>query len=268
MNKRATLQATLFVIFTLVLVISVIFIFVSSYSKSNSKINSFDVYDKLYSEETNIKYFLKQIAEVSLIEAYKEVVDKGEYIAEPVKIDKSGNYFFERLNSNLNKIIEKEFNKTFRKNINLMEFNDKDENYMNNLKEVVNSGDYRVLFKDNKIFVFIDNLTLENSEKGVDVLYKPLINASADLSNLGLNNFNEIYNFKEKCAFKENFEDKKNCYLKNSDSLGEFNVSVDVLSDNPDIQRILVSLESKKDFLIISNNRGNFKKIYIKFIPN
>jgi len=56
--------------------------------------------------------------------------------------------------------------------------------------------------------------------------------------------------------------------LKNSDSLGEFNVSVDVLSDNPDIQRILVSLESKKDFLIISNNRGNFKKIYIKFIPN
>ncbi len=258
-GKKASLRLMLFLVLTLVLAISTIFMFLTNFGKSEPKIYTPLVYNDVYYQENELHFYLNQIAETSFFEIYDEIIKNDYYISE--LIYNPDNYVnFENLNINLNNLLEKNFREKFEEKFKNIDFEKK---HLNKLKNKIISGNYSLIFNDEVLAVSLINLNLENSMEGIEIFYKPEINIKINLTRKKLHSFQEIYEFKEKCVSISNLTEKKDCYEDYIYNLENFNIGVIKEVDFSDKEYLLIKFTTKNDFLI----NGEFKHMVFSFIP-
>jgi hypothetical protein len=256
-GKKGDLRLMLFLILTLAIAISTIFLFLTNWEKSVIKVYSSDISEEIYYYERETFFYLEQLAYLSLFKTYQELFEEDYYIVKPIY--NSDNYVsFGNFNPNLNNIKKRIFKNNFEKNFNEIDF---EKEYLNNLKKQINLENYSIYIEEDFFIINFKNITFNQSLDNVDILYNPEINISVNLDEL--KNFKDIYEFKEKCIDIFNLENRKNCYENNKIILDDFYLNVSSKIDDFDEEYILIELETKNNFLI--NNK--LKKISFSFIP-
>ncbi|MCF7910135.1 hypothetical protein K9L16_00490 [Candidatus Pacearchaeota archaeon] len=261
MNKKADLPTLVFVLMTLAVSITILFGFLSNSSKISGQIIDVKLIDTLDVKESIIKNNFETSFERALAQTYKEIIENQEYISAPVKINSEGYYEFKELDEGLDKKFLDLLKINFRQDYINCFFN---ENYLQNLKHVIFKNNNFSLEKKQEVFYLkLDKFNFSLNTRNYNITYFPELSFEKSLNEIGLHGFDEIYNYKQKCSNLESVSSRRICYQSNDGDVDKyFNVKISELSNSAG-KYILISLESKREFLI----NGKFEKIKIEFIP-
>lgn len=260
MNKQAILSGGIFVILVFLSFSSVIFIFLTHSNSANSEIIDIRKYEFVYSEKSQIDFYLKQIQEQILYQIYEEIINNDKYILEPIITNSNSEVFFE----NYNLEWKKEFEKKYReKLIDYFSNLETKKSFFKNLKLKILDNNFETEFNKNCLILKINKINLNYKSDELEINYFPEIKIKTNITEKGLADFREIYEFKEKCVNFENINEQKKCYENNKNILNNFDLILEEKIDSLNKKYLLIKLKSKKEFYF--NNE--FKKIEFSFIP-
>ena len=291
--KKADISVTLLVFMTLALVGASLFVFITS-GKIDKRISDAKFLESTYAIEDKADFYLADAFESAIVEAYKNIVEEQAFVgsgcsALPEKTEGIEKEFC-RVDSNTNAIFKEKITGYFKENIKSLEFPES-EDVLNGLKNNIEQNKFSVEFdgknaaldvKEISInFTFIKKRTKKilwiiPAGKEITILigvnYEPNIMIETELIDLGLADFEAIYQKSAECrdasslnscddAGKEKVVDAfKTCI---GEKLADFAVGAEarcnVLGNDA---YYLTTLASKKEFLI----GKNFETISIKFL--
>ena len=229
-NKRGDLAITALVLMTLVICVLASFSFIQ-----NSKGVKESVYSASLSEgvKTNIqinRFYMRDAGEKAFVKTYKEFVETGEYIKNPITTI-SGIEF-----SDLQEDINGRFKQKF------------SENFLEEIKGYPITGVFSFNSEEEFAEVTMESYGIKVYNTGDGVEYNHPISENIFFSDVGLESFQNLDFVKEIC--KNNALDKETCFSK----LENFDVSLDGEK---------VTLTSKRKFVIDNSLQG----IQFSFIP-
>ena len=258
MNKRGDIAIVLLVLLVLLVSLATLFNFATNSKKIEAKFLDVKVMDSIYIEENLVEFYINQAGKKAAIKTFKEFVDDSnketydlyDYINNRIIV--GGDVEFEELHVNLNKNLKQRFSQNFKEEFESYEFS---KDYLNNLKEIVSEDDFNVLLNYGVFQISMNSLEISDSFNNIEIKYKPKILLKFNLENIGLHNFERIYEIKEKCKLEKEI---KKCFEEN---LKNFIVDIEIKGE--DNKYSLVTLTSKKEFLF----GENFESVKFSFIP-
>lgn len=283
MNKKGA-DSTGIIIFTflvLTLIGITLFSFVQSVNYSNSMILGIDFIDSVYIQEQRAIFNLNQFAEIAFLKTYNDFLENGKYIKEPSFF----NYNEKNIPVFSSLELDENFKKEFKENLET-EFRDEifEDEVLNKLKSVFGTENFEVSGNTEKLsinkegFVFTAETGNENrgiksdselvSEKDIpvnldfskfeaQVSYASNLLIEIDVNKLGLDSFEELYEFKESCSAIGELNSKIECYNLHKSEISNFNINIIKYNE-----KVVFEFESKKEFLI----DGAYKKIKFSFV--
>lgn len=283
MNKKGA-DSTGIIIFTflvLTLIGITLFSFIQSVNYSNSMILGIDFIDSVYIQEDRAIFNLNQFAEIAFLKTYNYFLENGKYIKEPSFFNYNGKNLpvFSSLE------LDENFKKEFKENLKA-EFRDRvfEDEVLNKLKLVFGTENFEVSGNTEKLFIseegFIFTAETGNENRGIksdseltyekdipinldfsefeaQVNYRSNLLAEVDVNKLGLDSFEELYEFKESCSAIGELDFKISCYNENKNKISNFNINV--IKNN---EKLIFEFESKKEFLI----DDTYKNIKFSFV--
>jgi hypothetical protein len=152
-NKKGSLWIVVLVFLILFLVGFTLFRFVLSNDIINSKIDDVNFLQGFILAENDAQFILKQLADSSFLYSYEGVVNNGIN-------GKSDVFLYTSFENTFNSKIKEEFSN--------YEF---EEDYLNQVKNKILSGDYVLSFEDNNMKIILSDLSFSNSTKNIEGLY-------------------------------------------------------------------------------------------------
>lgn len=250
-NRRGDIAILLLVILVLLVASATLFSFVISSGKVEAKISSAQFIKDFYSRQNLIEFYLNQAGENSIRKTYNEFVENGDYINN--LIISGGEFEFEEIHNKLSENFRDRFIENFKEEFKNYNF---EEAYLKNLKQIILEKNFDVVADKNIVMMKINNLEMNDSIEGVNINYIPKISLELNLKKIGLHSFEDIYEIKERC---KDVEMVKECY----EDLINFNVNVEEKEKSNGEKYFLVTLTSKKQFLIDEK----FENIDFSFVP-
>ncbi len=250
-NKKGDIAILLLVVLVLLLTSATLFSFIISSGKTEVKISNAKFIENFYSRQDLAEFYLSQAGEIAIFKTYNEFVEEDDYINNPV-YNSNREVEFKELHGKLNENFHNKFVENFKTEFKSYDF---EEDYLKNLKEAVNDGDFDVTLDRGILEIVIDSWEMKAFLNDINITYTPGISLKFDLKRVGLHSFEEIYEIKEGCKGDENIE---KCFS----DLINFDVGVVEKEKSDEQKYFFVTCTTKKDFLI----EGEFDSIKFGFV--
>lgn len=156
-NKHGAVEVVLLVLLVVVLVSATIFSFAISSKSIKITISDSSFMEELYLKENLAEFYIRQAGEEAIVKTYDELGDS--YTNEDFKTSFRENFRVEARRY----IYEEPYT------------------FMNNLRILINKGEFGTSLEENTISVSIDSYKIEDSFKNISMVYFPRIDVSFDL---------------------------------------------------------------------------------------
>ena len=250
-NKKGDITILLLVILVLLLTSATLFSFITSSGKVEAKISNARFIENFYSRQDLAEFYLSQAGEIAIVRTYREFVEDDNYINNPIYNFKE-EVEFREIHSKLNENFHNKFVENFKTEFKKYDFED---DYLKNLKEIIEDEDFDVIVDREILGIVIDSWEMNGSLNDINITYVPGISLKFNLKKVGLHSFEEIYEIKERCKYKEDIE---SCFS----DLINFEVSVVEKEKSSGEKYFFVTCATKKDFLI----GDGFDRIRFSFV--
>lgn len=250
MNKRGSIEIVLLVVLVLLVTSATLFSFVTNSDKVGTKISDTNL-ESVSLKKNLAEFYLVRAGENAIVKTYKEFVDDGSYINNPIR-NSEGEVEFGELHIKLNENFRDKFLENFKAEFGGYDF---ERDYLKNLKEIVVGEDLHVSLEKDILIMIIDGFEVRSAFKDINVTYTPRLSLTFGLREIGLHSFDEIYEVKEECKTEENVIE---CY----GSLANFETTIVEKEKSTGGEYSLVTCTTKKSFLI----DGGFNNLGFSFV--
>lgn len=261
-GKKGALPIYVFVILTLIVCVSTLFVFLTNPPQVEATFRSLDSFDEVYSQESVVNFYLEEVFEESFVKTYRDFVLNGDYLGN-VRITESSKgevYYISGINNNIKNDFGNTLEDNFKKNFLKKDF---EKDYLNDLQREIEKDNFEIFFNENSVEVVIDSFVLKSNKNEISVNYTPELKKEINLTRFGLESFQEIIDFGNACSEFNNITEKKSCYdnKKSYFENFEFDYKEESLSNE---KELILELKSKKEFYF----EEDFDKMRFSFVSD